>query len=142
MTATPPPAPTHESDGVPADIAAYDVARALLKRGRFDEAAQAFAAFLQEHPRSLLTTEARVSIVDATFRARRFEDVVRLVDDALASKSHALRGGDLVRVKADALANVKRCDAADAAFTEALTLGARQLTPADVRAALVACRRP
>ena len=128
-------------DDASGDIAAYDVARDLMKRGYFVEASDAFTAFLHEHPRSLLVAEAHVSLVEATFRAGRFDEVIRRVDDALAGDSLLLRRGDLMRVKADALAKTKKCDAAAAAFTDAIALGARQLTSTDLDAALAACRR-
>ncbi len=94
---------TAQADGPFAEKAAFQVGSTLFAAGRPAEAAEAFAAFERDHPRSPRAAEARLAQAEALFKAGRrdeAEPILRpLIDEAprnLAAQAAYALGVDLL----------------------------------------------
>lgn len=123
----------------PSSLERYDLAEAALRAGRFDEAATSFAWWLNDHPDDVLRPEASLSLIEALYRAQRFDELLAAAPAARVEVD-ASRRGDVERLRAEALVHRQRCDEAAVAFAEARRAHARDLDDDDVSAAVSACR--
>ena len=102
-------------DGV-GDQQAYLLALQLLANGRTDEAIPLLEDLVEAEPDAL---PAWLKLTDAYTTARRFDDVLRLVDQRVARQGPTV---DLLAARAAALYRAGRTDEVDAAWRAAVAL--------------------
>ncbi len=127
--------PAIEAPAPVADLAAqmalYDRGKDALDSGAVGPAIAAFREYRRRFPNGQLAREATVSLLEALVRGRRDAAVVALTKRMLGRPAYAGRRTELLRVRADALVRLGRCDEAETAFSHA---------GVDGRAALERCR--
>ena len=111
----PMPGRPNETPQTPAE-AQFTVATTLLANGRVDEATARFEDLYHARPEALAVW---LKLKEAYVAGRRFDDVVRLVDDRIAREGETV---DLLAERGGALARAGRADQATAAWERALAV--------------------
>ena len=121
-------------------LALYERGRAALRGGKLTQAISTFEAYRRRFPRGELRTETGLSLLDALFRAGRLARAEALAAALLRDGVAAERRGEVLRVRAEALARLGRCDSAQQVFGLAVGHPGSGLTTERILNALRTCR--
>lgn len=121
-------------------LALYNKGRLALREERYRSAILHFETYLERFPNGELWQETSLSLLDALVHKKRHHRVAQLSSQLLQKPGLHSRHPELLRVQAESLARLGRCEEAEAAFQRLLRRDSSQVTLAIKRSALAKCR--
>lgn len=115
----PPSSPPRVGD-LQAQLALYEAGRDALRAGRHGIAIAHFEDYLKRFTDGELRREAEVSLLESLVRAGRHGRAAGLAGRLAKRTGLSHRRGEFLRVRAESLAHLGRCDAAEEAFGQAV----------------------
>jgi TolA-binding protein len=103
-----------------AQLALYEAGRGALRAGNYAAARGHFEAYLSRFSDGELRQEAEVSLLEALVRSGRHRQVAAVAGRLAKRAGLVHRRGEFLRVRAESLARLGRCDTAETVFAEAV----------------------